>query len=60
MGKLNHMMEAGLSDLERLRDLKMHARRVLNDLYIGIDQTTLQKKIDRYRVQSFTNREFEK
>lgn len=50
MGKLNDVMKAGLSDLERLRDLKMHARRVLNELHIGIEQTVLQKKIDRYRV----------
>ena len=39
-----------MSDLDRLRDLKYHARRVLRNLYIGIENTTVHKEIERYKV----------
>ncbi|XP_061171533.1 uncharacterized protein LOC133181020 [Saccostrea echinata] len=49
MVQLNDAMKDGLSDLERLRDLKIHARRVLMDLYVGIENKVIQKKVERYR-----------
>ena len=47
---LNDVMKDGMSDLDRLRDLKYNARRVLRNLYIGIENTTVHKEIERYKV----------
>lgn len=52
MVQLNDGMRNGMSDLDRLRDLQYHAGQVLVKLHVGIKNTVLQKKVDRYKVSS--------
>lgn len=52
MLQLNDAVRNGMSDLDRLRDLQYHARQVLVKLHVGIKNTVLQKKVDRYKVSS--------
>lgn len=49
MLQLNDAMRNGMSDLDRLRDLQYHAGQVLVKLHVGIKNTVLQKKVDRYK-----------
>lgn len=49
MVQLNDAMRNGMSDLDRLRDLQYHAGQVLVKLHVGIKNTVLQKKVDRYK-----------
>lgn len=55
MLQLNDAMRNGMSDLDRLRDLQYHAGQVLVKLHVGIKNTVLQKKVDRYKVSSQRN-----